>query len=100
MPILQIGVPFESVEPNLLVEVNRQQPLTTGAHRFILQVVDDSGNISDPAELTVLVVDATRPNAVIDGPRQVNFLTQFELSGKASFDIGGKIVKYIWTLMG
>lgn len=99
MTILKIGTPFESPDPVLLVEVDRDQPLNPGKHRFTLQVVDDSGNQSDPAEFIILVVDRIKPNAVIDGPKQVDFLAAFKLSGKGSFDIGGKVVSFIWTLM-
>jgi hypothetical protein len=99
MTVLKPGVPLDTGEPVILVEIDPAQPLTVGKHRFQLKVVDDSGNESDPTELVVLVIDTTRPNAVIDGPGKVEFMKSFELSGKRSFDVGGTIAKFVWTLM-
>ena len=99
MAVLKTGVPLETAEAVILVEMDPGNPLPVGRHRFQLKVVDDTGNISDPAELTVQVIDATRPNALIDGPSQIEFMKPFELTGSKSFDVGGTIVKYIWTML-
>jgi hypothetical protein len=90
---------IESSEPEIEVTVNRQAPLAVGRHRFQLVVVDDSGNVSEPDIIEVIVKDLTKPTAVLQAPREVDFGQSFQLSGKQSFDIGGKIVKYRWTLL-
>jgi hypothetical protein len=90
---------IESSEPEIEVTVNRQAPLAVGRHRFQLVVVDDSGNVSEPDVIEVIVKDLTKPTAVLQAPREVDFGQSFQLSGKQSFDIGGKIVKYRWTLL-
>lgn len=49
--------PHRSKVPQVLVE----NPLRPGRYRFSLVVVDDSRNVSEPAEITVTVVERTRP---------------------------------------
>jgi hypothetical protein len=99
MPVFVPGTPFDTDQPVISVDMSPDRPLTVGQHRFQLKVVDDAGNESEPADWMVLVIDQTRPTAVIDGPRQVNFGQGFELSARRSLDIGGRIVRYVWTLM-
>jgi hypothetical protein len=99
MAVLKTGVPLETSESAILVETDPNNPLPIGKHRFQLKVVDDSGNVSDPAELIVQVIDSSRPNAFIDGPSQIEFGKSFELTGSKSVDIGGSIVKYVWTML-
>jgi hypothetical protein len=36
---------------------------------------------------------------VIDGPSRVSFKEPFKLIGEKSFDIGGKVVLWRWTLL-
>lgn len=90
---------IETSEPEIEVTVNRQAPLAVGRHRFQLVVVDDSGNVSEPDVVEVIVKDLTKPTAVLQAPREVEFGQSFQLSGNRSFDIGGKIIKYRWTLL-
>ena len=76
-------------------------PLAVGQHRFQLIVLDDADppNQSDPAQIVVLVVDTSKPNAVIEGPSKVTFNQPFQLTGNKSVDVGGKIVLYRWTML-
>lgn len=87
-----------------------QTPLPTGKHVFQLTVTDDSGNLSEPALITIIVRDTARPTAVIDfvDPRggthpeptvEVPFGSKFGLSGKRSSDIGGQVKNFNWQLM-
>jgi hypothetical protein len=54
---LATNQPFRSREPQITVE----NPLKPGSYRFSLVVVDEAHNESQPAELTVTVVERTRP---------------------------------------
>lgn len=100
MPRFDINVPIETDQSNVTVEVDQANPLRTGRHKFELVVTDDSGNLSEPATLVVIVADRERPTAVLDGPDVVNFSRSFELSGKRSFDIGGVIKVFRFTYLG
>lgn len=99
MAFFKFGVPIETKEAVITVEIDAANPLPVGQRRFQLVVVDDSGNESAPAELIVIVADNERPTAVIDGPSRVSFNEPFRLNGEKSFDIGGKVVRWRWTLM-
>ena len=99
MAIFKFGVPIEMKEPVITVEIDPADPLPVGRRRFQLIVVDDAGNESAPAELIVTVADNQRPTAVIDGPSRVSFNEPFKLSGEKSFDIGGKVARWRWTLL-
>ena len=90
---------IETPESEIEVTVNPQTPLPVGRNRFQLVVVDDSGNVSEPDVVEVIVKDASKPTAILQAPREVNFGQSFQLTGKQSFDIGGKIVRYRWTLL-
>ena len=90
---------IETPESEIEVTVNPQAPLPVGRHRFQLVVVDDSGNVSEPDIVEVIVKDTSKPTAVLQAPREVNFGQSFQLTGKQSFDIGGRIVRYRWTLL-
>ncbi|HSD59726.1 MAG TPA: hypothetical protein VLC55_02620 [Burkholderiales bacterium] len=91
------------------VLVDRANPLKPGKHVFQLVVTDDSGNKSDSAQVTVIVLDKERPTAVIDvlnaqgvllrPPAEVAFGERFLLSGKRSADIGGVVKAWTWTLL-
>jgi hypothetical protein len=52
------GKAHRSKVPQVAVD----NPLKPGRYRFSLTVIDDSGNESQPAELTVSVVEQTRPD--------------------------------------
>ena len=60
MPVLATGRMVRSAQPTLLVE-NAFEP---GGYRFQLVCVDDAGNASEPAQITVTV----RPRVVFPRP--------------------------------
>lgn len=100
MPEFRSGQPVQTDVADIDVSVSQAAPLPVGKHRFELVVSDDSGNQSEPAVHEVIVRDATRPTAVIDGPRVVDFGKSFQLSGRRSSDPApGRIVTYRWTLL-
>ncbi len=83
------------------VTLSTDKPLALGRHTFRLVVVDDSGNLSIPDDVVVIVADSTNPTAVLNAPRTAAFGTSFNLDGTKSFDVGGgKVVTYLWTYMG
>ena len=97
----------ETADSQLVVQMPAER-LAVGQHRFNLTVVDDSGNLSSPAQITVIVVDSTAPTAVIDlqdaqGSRVIDgripFGSGFILNGSRSVDIGGTISKFIWEVV-
>jgi hypothetical protein len=95
-----IGKPVESEDPGVEVTVNADHILPVGKHTFQLVVVDDSGNESKPAEVTIIVRDDQAPTAVIKAPTQVSLGQSFKMDGSGSSDVApGKVAKYIWTLM-
>ncbi len=98
--------PVTTTDPRLHITMpNRKLPV--GAHTFQLEVVDDSGNVSKPALVQVIVVDSEAPTAVLtllneDGEvvadKRVPHGAGFILSGERSVDAGGgRIVKYTWS---
>jgi hypothetical protein len=86
--------------PTVEVTVSVAKPLPIGRQRFRLVVTDDSGNISKPDEVEVIVADQAAPTAVLVVPRTVAFGQPFNMSGERSIDVGGKIVRYAWTYLG
>jgi hypothetical protein len=97
MPEFRTGQPVVTNTPDVEVTVSPTSPLPPGRHRFQLVVQDDSGNSSEPAVAEVIVRDTQKPTAVLDAPLEVELGHSFQLSGKRSSDIGGRIVKYTWT---
>ena len=100
----------KSDEPLLDVVASTATPLKPGKHVFQLVVVDDAGNASETASVTIIVQDTERPTAVIDliterGERiaspevNVRFGTPFRLTGERSSDIGGVVSTWNWTLL-
>jgi hypothetical protein len=88
-------------EPRVEVTVSPNRPLGLGRQRFRLIVVDDTGNRSQPDEVTVIVADQDAPTAVLRAPRITGFGRSFDLDGSASQDAGGgRIVQYVWTYLG
>lgn len=100
MAQLEINVPFETDQATIKVEVDPRKPLSRGRQLYQLQVVDDSGNLSEPTTLIVIVADQERPTAILQGPQVVNVGASFELTGAKSFDIGGEIKSYTFTYLG
>ena len=100
----------ESDEPMLEVVLDRAGPLKIGKHVFQLIVADDAGNASEPASVTIIVVDRDRPTAVIDviddnnernpAPSvEIPFGAAFTLTGEKSTDVGGVVKSFTWTLL-
>jgi len=99
----------KSDEPTLEIMVDRTKPLAVGKHTFQLVVTDDSGNNSEPAVVSVIVLDRDRPTAVIDvlnaagsvvpPPVRLGFGEKFTLSGRRSSDVGGTVKTWTWTLL-
>ena len=94
-------------DPQLVIQMPDQK-LAVGPHRFSLTVSDDSGNVSTPAIITVIVQDTAAPTAVLDlrneDGRQVidgriEFGSGFILDGTRSTDIGGTIESYLWEIV-
>ncbi len=100
-PDLQVNQAVEAAAPDstLIITVDPAKPLVVGTYVFQLQVVDNASNLSQPAMVKLVVVDDQAPNAVIDAPDRVSFGRGFTLSGKRSFDVGGSVEKFIWTLL-
>ncbi|WP_088889355.1 hypothetical protein [Leptolyngbya ohadii] len=97
-------IPTQSItteEPNIEVTIGANNPLKVGRHVFQLIVVDDAGNESLPDRQEVFVLDTELPTARLEiQPSRVQFGKSFALSGERSVDLGGgRIVKYIWTLV-
>ena len=91
----------ETEEPNVEVTITPNNALNLGRHRFRLIVVDDSGNVSAPDEVVVIVADDEAPTAVLRAPSTVAFGNSFDLDGRRSVDAGGgRIVRYRWTYLG
>jgi hypothetical protein len=100
MAIFETGVPIETAENVISVDVTPNRPLPIGRHIFQLEVVDDSGNRSAPDRVEVIVRDEDNPTAVLDAPSTVPFGRPFRLSGQRSSDPPpGQVVRYIWTLV-
>lgn len=100
MAKLEINVPFETDQAVIVVEVDPAKPLARGRHLFRLEVTDDSGNVSQPDQVVVIVADRERPTAVLQGPQVADIGKEFRLSGEKSFDIGGSIKSYRFTYLG
>jgi hypothetical protein len=99
---LHVNQSVEAAAPDttLVVEVDPSKPLAVGSYLFQLEVLDDSGNRSQPVQARVIVTDNQAPSAIISAPRTVAFGQPFTLSGAESRDVGGgSIARYIWTLI-
>lgn len=96
-----IGTDVVTTDPTVEVTVSANRPLSVGRHTFQLIVVDDSGNISAPDQVVVIVADQQAPTAVISAPELVPSGRSFTLDGRRSFDVGGgSIASFRWTLVG
>ena len=99
---LQVNQPVEGKDSDsaLTITIDAAKPLKVGSYTFQLEVVDDSGNKSQPVQARLFVTDEQAPTAIISAPRTVAFGKGFALSGKESSDVGGgTIAKFIWTLI-
>ena len=100
MSTFRVGTPIETKEPTVQVTVNADNMLGVGKHVFRLVVVDDSGNVSKPSDVSVVVLDDQAPTAILKAPSRVSAGQSFMLDGSASTDLPpGKIVTYTWTLV-
>ncbi len=97
---LDSQAPVETATPFFIVSVDPAAPLAVGAHTITLVVTDDAGNDSVADSVRVIVVDATSPTAVIDAAPLQPFGSDLTASGARSFDVGGRITEYRWTLDG
>jgi hypothetical protein len=85
------------------------EPLPVGQHRIRLTVTDDSGNESQPTDMTLTVLDTGRPTAVLQlrddhgRPARGNRISHgrgFVLDARRSVDTGGgTIASYTFTLL-
>jgi len=97
---LQVNQPIEAAAPDAVLTITIDKPLPIGGYTFQLEVMDDSGNRSKPVQVRLFVVDTDAPQAIISAPRSVPFNTAFTLSGVESSDVGGgRIARFIWTLI-
>ena len=99
--------PVEQAGPEVKVDFAPNQKLDVGANRFELVVIDDAGQESEPAPIEVIVLDDSKPTAILDvldargqpiRDKRIKRGQKFTLSGKRSHDKApGKIVKYRFT---
>ena len=100
--------PIKTDDATLTIQMPNDK-LNIGGHTFQLVVADDSGNVSVPATLTLVVVDTQAPTAVLAvrdeqgrvviGNR-IAFGANFMLDGRRSVDAGGgNLVSYTWSLV-
>lgn len=99
--------PIKTEDATLTIQMPKEK-LKVGSHAFQLQVADDSGNVSAPAKVMVIVVDTQAPTAVLIArdergrvleDNRIPFGSAFILDGSKSVDIGGSIVSYTWTMV-
>lgn len=95
-------------DPVLEIAVDPTNPPRPQQLRVRLQVTDDSGNVSAPTEILVVIRDETRPTAVIrlldeEGNALGDTVPtgrSFVLSGRRSSDASpGTVVSWAWTLL-
>lgn len=96
---MPLNEPVVTETASYTVQQSAAKSLAGGKHVFRLIVMDDSGNQSQPADdsAVVLVPDTTAPTAVLDVPNSLAIGSALQLSGAQSTDIGGRVVRYVWT---
>jgi len=96
-----IGTDVVTDVPQVEVTITATNALRVGRHTFQLVVADDSGNVSRPDQVVVIVADQDAPTAVMRAPQIVATGRSFNLDGSASFDVGGgRVVRWNWTYLG
>ena len=100
--------PIKTDDYTLTIQMPNEK-LKIGGHTFQLVVADDSGNISAPAKVMLIVIDTEAPTAVLTvtdeqgrplDNNRIAFGKNFTLYGKQSVDSGGgRIVSYTWSLV-
>ncbi|HEY1606394.1 MAG TPA: hypothetical protein VGF77_12445 [Allosphingosinicella sp.] len=109
MAEFKVNVPVVLTDPTVTVDFDAADPLPLGKRTIRLVVVDDQGNMSEPAFLSVLIVDVDKPTAVLETvdaggspiPATIPFGQPFRLSGQGSKDVPpGKVAEYRFTLLG
>ena len=101
------NIPVVSNTPVVSVDIDPANPLPPGRHHFSLVVVDDAGNQSQADSIEVIVRDDNAPTAVLDvvdaaGNRVAAVIgagKSFGLSGARSFDVGGRITEFRFTML-
>ena len=89
-----------TLDPVFTFVVDPANPLGLGDHTIQLVVVDDGGNVSAPDAAIVRVVDDVAPTAVVQAPATVFVGASLTVSGARSWDRGGTIARYAWSLDG
>ncbi|MDZ7754064.1 MAG: hypothetical protein U5S82_21095 [Gammaproteobacteria bacterium] len=99
---------IETTDATLTITMPNEK-LKVGSHSFQLEVKDDSGNVSAPARVMLVVLDTQAPTAVLTVHDEegrplennaIGFGRTFMLNGKKSVDVGGgSIVSYTWSLV-
>ncbi len=102
------AAPVKTDDPQLTIDLSSRQ-LKIGSHSFTLQVEDDSGNVSTPITIKVVILDREAPTAVADvrdargvlaEGNRINHGASFILDASKSVDAGGgRIVRYQWALV-
>lgn len=98
--------PVETKDASLTIELGDDR-LALGEHRFELTVTDNSGNQSKAAIVSVFIIDASAPTAILrivnrEGQPvdRVAFGEAFTLDGSLSTDVGGGVIdRYVWRLI-
>lgn len=100
--------PVKTDDATLTIQMPGEK-LKIGGHTFQLQVADDSGNVSVPATVMVIVIDTQAPTAVLVARDEQGKLLEgnriphgngLMLDARKSVDSGGgTIVSYTWTLV-
>ena len=100
--------PIKTDDATLTIQMPNDK-LKVGGHTFQLVVTDDSGNVSAPATVLLIVIDTQAPTAVLTVSdeqgqplerNRIPFGNGFILNGKRSIDLeGGNIISFTWTLI-
>jgi hypothetical protein len=105
-----VDTSVQSEEPSLDVQASAARSLAAGRHVFQLVVTDNAGNVSNPAQIAIVVKERSKPTAEIDFVRDdgtrvyddaivVPFGKPFRLTGERSSDASGSVKTWRWTLL-